>query len=721
VETDALIGYFLNTVVLRANLGGSPSFAALLDQVRDVALGAYAHQDAPFDRVVEELRVPRTTGRSPLFQVMFVHQRAGEDAAATWGPSLVEERVVFDTSVTAKFELTLTVIEHTERVTCALEANAALFDAATLDRMLGHYERLLEALAVEPGCAIDAVGLLSAGEQAQLAQWNATAREFPRDVCLHELFERQVSRNPEAIAVELAGAQLTYRELDERANQLAHHLRERGVGPEQRVGLCVERRLDMFVAVLGILKAGGAYVPVESTSPPERIAWTFADAAVSVAVIHGDLAARVAVPNVRLVAIDTDAAIARQPRTRPASGVRSDQLAYVLYTSGSTGKPKGVEIEHGMAVNEVLGMGELEEVTPRDRVLQFASLAFDFSVEEIFVTLSRGATLVARGVDVPTAEELYGPQFEGVTVMNMATAYWHALATSTPPPSSLRLVVIGGERAMPEHMRAWLDLAPGCALLNGYGPTETTIAATAWRLRREELVPGREVPIGRPLPNYTAYVLDARGQLVPVGVRGELCIGGASVARGYLGRPDLTAEKFVANPFGEGRLYRTGDQVRWLANGSLEYLGRLDHQVKVHGFRIELGEIESVLASAASVREVIVLVREDAPGDKRLVAYVVGRDGGPTVDALRAHASSALPGYMVPAAFVLLEALPLTPNGKLDRKALPAPEVASSQHAYVAPRTEVEALLAQVWSELLGVERVGVYDNFFELGGHSLL
>ncbi|MDX2093724.1 MAG: amino acid adenylation domain-containing protein, partial [Kofleriaceae bacterium] len=719
---DRAIGMYLNTLPIRLDLDAS-SVEATVRRTHATLAELMAHEHAPLSLAQ---RCSRVAPPAPLFSSLFNYrhnapQSTEPGAAAAANPLAAVEFLSAEERTNYAFDISVDDDSN------ALTLSVQVVDSISPDRVCAMMVRALEELATAlehaPHTPVRALDILPPDERRQLlVEWNATTHDFARDVCLHELFEAQADERPEAVAVELAGTQLTYQELDERANQLAHHLRALGVGPEQRVGLCVERRLDMFVALIGILKAGGAYVPVEPTSPSERIASTFTDAGVSVAVIHGDLVARVTVRDVRLVAIDTDVSIAHHPRTRPVTGGQSNHLAYVIYTSGSTGRPKGVEIEHGMAVNEVLGVGELEDLGPGDRVLQFASLAFDTSVDEIFATLSRGATLVVRGGGVPTAEELYGPQFAGVTVMNVPTAYWHALATGTAPPASLRLAVIGGERALPQHMRGWLELAPRCAVLNVYGPTETTIAATAWQLRAEELAPGREVPIGRPLPNYTVYVLDAQGALVPIGVPGELYIGGAGVARGYLGRPELTAEKFVDDPFGGGRMYRTGDQVRWLANGTLEYLGRLDQQVKVRGFRIELGEIESVLAEHASVREVAVMAREHAPGDTRLVAYVVGHEGAPDVATLRAYVAASRPEYMVPSAFVVLDALPVTPNGKLDRKALPAPDLDPlTQRDYVAPRTAAEELLAGIWCQLMGVERVGVHDNFFELGGHSLL
>ncbi|RYG67367.1 amino acid adenylation domain-containing protein, partial [bacterium] len=374
-----------------------------------------------------------------------------------------------------------------------------------------------------------------------------------------------------------------------------------------------------------------------------------------------------------MVALDTET-FAQTPSTRPACLTQPSHAAYVIYTSGSTGRPKGVVIEHGMVVSLTTGLVARYELGPTDRMTQTVSLSFDGSVVEIFPALSAGAALVLRGEDMPTPDELFGEPFAGVTVMFLITAYWHTVVEHQPP-KALRLMIIGGDRALPEHVRAWSTRAPECKLLNLYGPTETTVAATGMFLDGRRLLPGREVPIGGPLANYSVYVLDRNGQPVPVGVPGELYIGGLGVGRGYLGRDELTRERFLANPFGDGRLYRTGDQVRWFADGTLEYMGRIDQQIKLRGFRIELGEIETAIAAHPSVREVVVMAREDAPGAKRLVAYVVGREATVDIDALRAHVAIGLPEYMVPAAFVGLSALPLTPNGKVDRKALPTPEL----------------------------------------------
>ncbi|MDX2090384.1 MAG: amino acid adenylation domain-containing protein, partial [Kofleriaceae bacterium] len=724
-ETDALVGYLLNTVVLRANVDGNPRFTELLAQVRDLALGASAHQDVPFERVVETLRLPRDPARSPLFQAMFVYLPSGEGVSF---PGLEASHVEVAHDVSS-FDVTLFVGHGANGLGCSVEYSTDLFDAATIEQLLRHYQQLLEAIVAEPAQRIGALSMLDAREREQmLVAWNATARDYPRTTCLHQLVEAQVDQRPDKVAIVLEGALVTFAELERRANQLAQHLIDLGAGPEVRVGVFLERSIEMIVAILGILKAGAAYVPLETQAPTDRLAFIVEDARAPLVVTQDRIAGQLASVHARLVRIDGDAAaIAQASAMRPSTDVRVDNLAYVIYTSGTTGRQKGVQIEHRQIVNLVTASAACEGITEDDRILQFSSIAFDSSVEELFTPLTHGATMVLRGEDVPTALELFGPRFAGVTVMNMATAYWHAIAMAIKdqelrPPAALRMINIGGERALPEYLRLWHELAPDCVLNNQYGPTETTVMATAWRLDRAQLLEGREAPIGQPLPNYTVYVLDARGELVPVGVDGELYIGGESVARGYLDRPELTTEKFVANPFGAGRLYRTGDVVRWRPDGNLEFVGRVDDQVKIRGFRIELGEVETAFAEHAAVTGVTVVARQIAGGEKQLVAYVV-LAAEATSSELGAYIRSRLPAYMVPARLIVLDALPISATGKVNKAALPdvAGEPLTEPRTYEPPVGEIEERLARIWRELLGLDEIGRNDNFFELGGHSLL
>jgi amino acid adenylation domain-containing protein len=587
---------------------------------------------------------------------------------------------------------------------------------------------------------ISAVPHLANEEWQQIVvDWNDTAVSYPLDRCAHQLFEDQVERTPHAVAVVYEERQLTYQELNRRANQLAHYLRRLGVGPEVLVGLCVERSPDMIVGVLGILKAGGAYVPLDPAYPPDRLAFMLADSRAPVLLTQKRFNIWKAADGMQVVNLDEDLEQIRQEsEENPASdGVMATHAAYIIYTSGSTGTPKGVVVEHRSLVNYMHAASAAYALEPADRVLQFAPLSFDASAEEIYPCLARGATLVLRTPSMIDSIPLFLKKCQEwkLTVLGLPTAFWHELtrklvadALSLPP--SLRLVIIGGERALPELVASWQKhVGPAVQLVNTYGPTEATIVATMYRVpaaaKPAETL--REVPIGRPIPNARVYILDQHLNVVPIGVPGELHIGGAGLARGYLNRSELTEEKFIPNPYSTepgARLYKTGDLVRYLPTGEIEFLGRIDQQVKIRGFRIELGEVEAALGKHPHVREALVLAREDASGNKSLVAYVVpAGDFALTSSSLRRFMLEQLPGYMVPAAFVILEAFPLTPSGKIDRLALPAPELTRPELAesYAAPTSPVQQQLVEIWEELLEVRPIGIRDNFFELGGHSLL
>jgi len=740
-EIEGLIGFFVNTLVMRTDLSGEPSFRELLRRVRKVAVEAYAHQDLPFEVIVEELQPERDMSHTPLFQVMFILQNVPMQARQL--PDLTLSPLEAH-SGTATFDLTLIMAEGTEGLSGVLEYNTDLFDAATIQRMVGHFQTLLEGIVADPDQSISALPLLTEAERQQLLmEWNDTATDYPQDLCVHHLFEAQVARTPDAVAVVFPSTsvggreQLTYGELNRRANQLARYLQKLGVGPETLVGISVERSLEMAVGLLGILKAGGAYLPLDPDYPQERLAFMLEDAQVSVLLTQARLVADLPISNLQVVRLDTDwASIAQELDGKLESGVTPDDLAYVIYTSGSTGKPKGVMAPHRAVVNHNVTVADRFGLGARDRVLQFATINFDAAVEEIFPTWWRGGTVVLRSGVLAGGEELERlVEEEGLTVLDLPTAYWHewvsSLATrGTQLPASVRLVIVGGDKASAERYGRWREIVEdGVTWLNTYGPTEATIIATSYEAEGE--IEG-EVPIGQPIANVRLYVLDRHLQPVPVGVPGELCIGGVAVARGYLNRPELTAERFIPDPFaplpgggtgGDGaRLYKTGDLVRYRADGNIEFLGRVDHQVKVRGFRVELGEIEVALSQHPAVGEAVVLARED--GNKRLVGYVVPEgEQSPGVTALRGFLRGRLPEYMIPSAFVVLESLPLTPSGKVDRRALPAPDGARPEleAVYVAPRTPMEELLANIWAQVLGIGRVGVHDNFFELGGHSLL
>ncbi len=736
LEIEGLIGCFVNALVMRTDLSGNPSFRDLLRRVREVCLGAYGHQDLPFDRLVEELRLKRDLSRNPLFQVMFVLQNASMRAVEL--PGLTLSPVEAD-SETAHFDLTLVVVDADQGLTASFVYNTDLFEAATIVRMLGHFQILLEAMVTDPEQRLSGLPLLTDAERQQLlVEWNDTKTDNPRDLCVHQLFEAQAQRTPDAIAVGFEHEQLTYEELNRRSNQLAHYLRTLNVGPEVLVGICIERSLEMVIGLLGILKAGGAYVPVDPAYPKERVALMLKDAQVPVLLTQKRLTAGLPECEARVISLDSDwEAITSESGENPISATTPENLAYVIYTSGSTAQPKGVLVSHGSIADHCRSAQRYYELDASDGVLQFASLSFDVSLEEILPTLIVGAKLVVMGTDVWHPGEFHQKISEfGLTVLNLPSAYWQELARQWADVPELvpniqpRLFIVGGDTMSPDGLNLW-QRTPlhSVRLLNAYGPTETTITATAFELspRLCENRTFQRIPIGRPLANREIYILDSYGNPVPVGVPGELHIGGVSLARGYLNRPELTAEKFVPNPFSEepgARLYKTGDLARYLPDGNIEFLGRVDHQVKIRGFRIELGEIEAALDQHPAVREAVVLAPEDAPGEKRLVAYVVAdRDPVPTTTDLRSFLKEKLPEHMVPALFVLLDALPLMPNGKVDRRALPAPDRTRPEldKEFVAPRDDLELQLAQIWEEVLGIRPVGVRDNFFELGGHSLL
>uniref|UniRef100_UPI0013DB290B non-ribosomal peptide synthase/polyketide synthase n=1 Tax=Pyxidicoccus caerfyrddinensis TaxID=2709663 RepID=UPI0013DB290B len=714
-ELEDIVGFFLNTLVMRTRLDGDPTVRELLGRVREMALGAYAHQHVPF----EQLQPMRDLRQAPLFRVMFILQNTPPAELAL--PGLAMRSAPVGEHV-AKFDLTLTLTRTPEGFEGALDYRADLFDASTAEQWVRHLRTLVEAIVAAPGKRLSALSLLS-GEERQrlLVDWNATRADFP-EACIHALFEAQVRRAPDARAASFEGQHLTYAQLDAKANQLAHALRRRGVGPEVRVALSVERSLDIVVGLLGILKAGGAWVPVDPLLPRERLAFMLEDSGASVLLTQSVLLERFPeAHHARAFCLDSEKdALARESTEAPVTGVAPYHLAYLLYTSGSTGTPKGTAVEHRSVANLVTHEAVAYGIGPGSRVLQFASLSFDLSVEEIFTTLCSGASLLLAPLEklMPGAPLQKLLREEALTVISLTPAA--LAATSADGLPELRTVISGGEALPADVVARW---APGRRLLNTYGPTEATVIATL----AECVADGRVPSIGRPLANVRAYVLDVRGEPVPLGVKGELYVGGVGVARGYAGRPALTAERFVPDRFsGEAgaRLYRTGDVVRWREDGTLDFVGRADAQVKVRGFRIELGEVESALAKLPAVREAVVVAREDGPGGKRLVGYVVAHEGTQTDGAaLRAALKETLPEYMVPSAIVVLPAMPLTPNGKVDRKALPAPDLAaaSGRPDFIAPRTPAETLLAGIWSAVLGVEPVGLSDNFFELGGHSLL
>ncbi|TNV64185.1 non-ribosomal peptide synthase/polyketide synthase, partial [Corallococcus exiguus] len=727
-ELEPLVGLFVNTLALRTSLAGDPSFRSIMGRVQAKSVEAFAHQDVPFEKLVEVLQPPRHLDVPPFFQVMFVLQNTPLPTVRLPGLSLDAQLV---DSGFAQFDLTLFAFEQADGLRLTAEYRTALFDEVTMVRLMGHLRVLLENAVSWPDARLSELSLLDAAErQRVLHAWNGHREAFPRGVLLHQLVEAQVARTPDAVAVTFEETALTYAQLDARANQLAWHLRSMGVGPEVRVGLMLERSLELVVALLATLKAGGAYVPLDPALPAQRLAWMFEDARPAVVLIQERLVARLpAGDSVPVLRLDSQwAEVDRQPSGAPPPVASEDALAYVIFTSGSTGRPKGAMNAHAGVVNRLLWMQGALPLSPGDAVLQKTPFSFDVSVWEFFLPLMTGARLVVARPGGHQEPDYLADLLarEHITVTHFVPSMLQAFleAPGLQQCTSLRQVVCSGEALPLELAERCLARLPRARLHNLYGPTEAAVDVTAYECVRGAL--GRSVPIGYPVANTAIRLLDASLRPVPQGVPGELFIGGVQVGRGYLGRPDLTAERFIPDAYSDtsgARLYRTGDLARWLPDGVIEYLGRTDFQVKVRGLRIELGEIEAALEQHPAVRQAVVVALPGVTAsDTRLVAYLVGGTDVAGTEALRAFLSERLPEYMVPGAFVSLKALPLTSSGKVDRRALPVPDIASGEAPeYVAPRNPTEEQLASLWADLLRVERVGVHDDFFALGGHSLL
>ena len=722
-EFEPLIGFFVNTLPIRVDLSGSVTVSELLARVKTQTLAAQQHQDLPFEQVVEAVQPKRSLAYSPLFQVMLAWQNT--PSAAFELPGLRGASIPAP-HTTAQFDLVLYLDDIGGSVTGRLEYATSLFERGTIERYLSYWKSLLDAMAADDGLPVGRLPLLPEAERATvLVDWNATEADYPKDTCIHELFEAQAARTPDAVAVVHGDVELTYAELNAKANRLAHYLRGLGVTPDARVAICVERSLDMVVGLLAILKAGGAYVPLDPAYPADRLAFMLKDSAPVALLTRAKVkeALSESLSGMAAIALEADAELwAREPASNPAGGAEPKTLAYVIYTSGSTGVPKGVMVEHGGVMNLLWSMRELLAFEASDRFVLQTTIAFDIAGLELYLPLICGArTILAdqkTGLDPALLSETLVRH--EATFLQATPSTWGMLMEAGCEGLRGIKAICGGE-ALPQDLANQL-MQQARNLWNVYGPTETTIWSSALAVEAGAIAPGR-LSIGRPIANTQIYILDANLEPAPIGVAGEIYIGGAGVARGYLNRPELTAERFVKDPFAkapEARMYKTGDLGRWRADGAIDFLGRNDFQVKIRGFRIELGEIEARLRAHPSIHDAVVVAREDVPGDKRLAAYYVG-GAGLDARALRAHVTETLPEYMAPSAFMRLEALPLTPNGKLDRNALPAPEgEAFGARDYEAPVTNMEQMLADIWAEVLKVERVGRRDNFFDLGGHSL-
>lgn len=730
---EPLIGLFVNDLVLRADLSGNPSFLELLAQVRQTTLAAYEHQDLPFDHLVEALRLPRHLGYNPVTQVAFALQNA---PMGEFNLSGVQVQPLDMELQQTRMDMEVHLWEREAGLEGTWIYNTRLFAADTIKRMAGHFQTLLAGIAADPKQRVADLPLLTAAEYRQvLLEWNSAETDTPNK-CLHQLFEEQVERTPDAVAIVFANQQMTYRELNNRANQLAHALQAQGVGLEVMVGICMERSLEMVVGMLGILKAGGAYVPLDPAYPAERIAIILQEIATPILLTQERLLETLPSQQSRVIALDTGwNEIANYPATNPNVSVAPHHLAYVIYTSGSTGKPKGVLIEHQSVAAHCVQYQHFYTLTPADRVLQLASFHFDASVEQIFPALLTGACVILPEWELDPVSFSLNLQDFGVTVLDLAGVYLRLLLqewVNIPAliaGSPLRIVVVGADVMPLDLVKLWRNtsLHRKARLFNVYGPTETTVAATVFEITDAFDSNQSRIPIGLPLVNKKLYVLDAQLQPVPVGVPGELYIGGIGPGRGYLNRPELTESRFVTLNFDlddkkiQSRVYRTGDLVRWLQNGNIDFLGRIDQQVKIRGFRIELGEIEAVLNQHTAVQETAVIVWEDELGQKRLIAYLTPQLSDERIPELRNHLKKQLPDYMLPDAFIMLADFPKTPVGILDRKALPPPVAKLSTAPYELPKNATEQQIAVIWEHVLKRKDISIHDSFFDVGGHSLL
>jgi amino acid adenylation domain-containing protein len=740
-EIEGLIGFFVNMLVLRSQVLDTQSFLDLLAQVRETTLGAYTHQDLPFEKLVDEFVKDRDLSRSPLFQVTFALQNTFMEPMDMVGLQLNQMETG---SRTTRFDLEVSVWEQDRRIRIVFIYNRDIFALSTIERMMNHYKELLQGIVSNPGCRICELPLMSQPEQQELLEvWGRTQADYPRDACIHELFESQVQKNPDAMAIVFKDKQLAYSQLNERANQLAHWLIQQDISPDSLVGLGMDRSPEMIISILGILKAGGAYVPLDPGYPKERLSFMVEETQLPVLLTQASIVESLPDHKAKLFCVDTQwPELEGFSTMNPPPRAKAEDLAYVMYTSGSTGRPKGVAVPHMGVVRLLFGV-DYVHLSPEETLLQLAPISFDASTFEIWGALLHGGSCVLFPSKVPSPEELSEViDRYGVSTLWLTASLFNMIISNSPQSlKGIKQLLTGGEALSVPHIRQALEHLPSTQLINGYGPTENTTFTCCYPIPRQLPEGFNSIPIGRPIGNTQVYVLDSHMEPVPVGVPGELYIGGDGLARGYLNRPELTEERFVSDPFTEKpvseglgpHLYRTGDTVRWLPNGNIEFLGRMDNQVKLRGYRIELGEIESVLSAHESVGESVVLLREYDPGDKRLVGYIVPRGKKSlSFEDVRSYLRKKLPDYMVPSYFVQLESLPLTPNGKVDKQALPPPDQAIVLSGdlfgqYIGPRTPMEQALVEIWSDVLGRPDVlgrngiGIHDNFFHLGGHSLL
>jgi amino acid adenylation domain-containing protein len=768
-EFAKVVGDFVNMTTLRADFSSNPKFKDFLSQVRQSVLGALDHQDYPFARLIEQLGGQRDPSRSPLFQATFDLQRiqAFGELGVLFMPGENHSRVEFGKLMLepytmpqqeGQFDLALQMAEVEDMLPAVIKYNNDLFEAATIERMEGHYRTLLESIVADPSACVVDLPILTPAERSQIVvEWNDTRVDYPQNIWIHQIFEQQAAKTPDTPAVIFEGQTLTYAELNQRANQLAHYLRDRGIMPDTLVGVCMERSLEMVVSLHAVLKAGGAYVPMDPDYPADRLTHMLSDSGVVVLLTQAEVADKLPEHSAQVIRVDSEwATIAQESAENPNVALTGENLAYMIYTSGSTGKPKGAMNAHKGIYNRLMWMQEAYGLTADDAVMQKTPFSFDVSVWEFFWPLMFGARLVVAqpGGHRDPAYLIRLINEQKITTLHFVPSMLAQFVNERDVEScvSLRRAICSGE-ALPLDLQTRFFARLKAELHNLYGPTEAAVDVTYWACDPKTTL--RTVPIGRAIDNTQIYLLDPQLQAVPIGIPGELHIGGVNLARGYHNRPELTAEKFIVNPFEAGtRLYKTGDLARWLPDGNIEYLGRIDHQVKIRGFRIELGEIEATLNQHPSVRESAVIVREDIPGDKRIVAYVVpetiasplplqgspeespvreGLERGLTASVeelgegyvnlqeLRRFLRESLPEYMIPSAFVTLEALPLSPNGKLERRALPAPEPIKRELPQTTQAlTPTEAIINRVWQEILSIDQISVYDNFFDLGGHSL-